>query len=98
AAQRTAVLDELVGSEVVRLLTAPGELYPPWALVLRPDSVRPVVAADEVAAGPAQNRNAQVTRRVQDVFAEPVLVAQPRTFFVHTTIDAASEMLDEVAV
>ena len=34
---------------------------------------------------PAQNRTAQIARGVQDVLAEPVLVAQGRTFLVHAT-------------
>ena len=57
-----------------------------------------MVAADEVAAGPAQNRDAQVARRLQDIRAKPVLVAQRGAFLVRATIDAAAEMLDEAAV
>ena len=52
-AEDATVLHEFVGPEAVRLLAAPGELDAARPLLFRSDAVGPVIAADEVAAGPA---------------------------------------------
>src|SRR3977135_1078335 len=90
--------NEHVGPKAVGLLAAPGKLDAPRAVFLRPDAVGPVVATDEVAAWPAQDGHAQITRGLQDGRAETVRVAEWRTLGVHAAIDAAAEMLDEGAV
>ena len=97
-AENATVLDEFVGPEAVRLLAAPGELDAARPLLFRSDAIGPVVAADEVAAGPAQDRHPQVAGGLQDILAEPVLVAQRRTFLIDAAVDTASQVLDEVAI
>src|SRR5918996_59029 len=89
------VLDELVGAEAVRLLGVPGELRAPGAVGGGAHSVEPVVAADEVAAGPPQDRNRQGSHGLQDVPPEAALVAQRRALLIDAAVDAATEVLDE---
>src|SRR5262249_3577841 len=75
----------------------PCELAATGSLILRPHAVHPVIAAHEVAAGPAQERDAQRPHRLQHVLAKAPGVAQRGAFLVEAAVDAASEMLDEVA-
>src|SRR5204863_184090 len=78
-AEHAAILDELVGAEAIRLLGIPRQLAAPRSLVSRPDAVEPVVAAHEVAAGPAEDRDAQGSRGIERVAREPgIRVEQQR--------------------
>ena len=95
--QLAAVLDELVGPEAVRLLRVPRELAAPRPGVLRPHPVEPVVAAHEVAARPAQHREAERTGGLQHVAAEAARVRERGALVVDAAVDAAAEMLDELA-
>ena len=95
--QRAAVADELVGAEAVGFLRVPGELGPAWPVVHRPHTVEPVVAAHEVPAGPAEDGDAERADRVEHVAAKAGGVAQWRAFVEDPAVDAAAEVLDEVA-
>ena len=96
-AHGAAILDELVGAEAIRLLRIPGELAPARPVRERPHPVEPVVAADEVAAGPAQDGYAQRPHRVEHVAPEPSLVAEGRALLEDAAVDAAADVLDEVS-
>ena len=97
-AEGAAVLEELVGTEAVRLLRVPGQLAAPGPPVDRPDAVEPVIAADEVAARPSEHRDTERLCRLQHVPAEAARVAQRRALLEDPAVDAAPEVLDEVAV
>src|SRR5262249_54028080 len=71
---------------------------PTGAIGRRADAVEPVVPADEVAAGPPEHRHAKGAHRLQDVLAEAARVAERRALLEDPAVDAAAEMLDEVAV
>src|SRR5712691_786288 len=92
-----AVLDELVGAEAVGLFGVPGELRPARAVGDGPNAVEPVIAADEVAPGPAEHGHPEGTDRLQHVAAVAALVAQGRSLLEDAAVDAAAEMLDEVS-
>jgi hypothetical protein len=94
-AEPLAVGHELVGAERVGLLGLPREIRPAWPLVARPHAVDPVVAADEVATRPAQQRHAQSLGRVEHVAPESVLVGLRRVLVEHAAVNASAEMLDE---
>ncbi|PYM27074.1 MAG: hypothetical protein DMD80_16620 [Candidatus Rokuibacteriota bacterium] len=96
-AEHAAILDELVGAEAIRLLGVPRQLAAPRSLVSRPDAVEPVVAAHEVAAGPAEDRDAQGSRGIEHVAPEAAGVGERGTLVVHAAVDAAPQVLDELA-
>jgi hypothetical protein len=56
-----------------------------------------VIAAHEVAPGPPQDRKAEGTRGVEDVAPEAARVAQRRALVVDAAVDAAAQVLDELA-
>src|SRR5262249_19120376 len=96
-AEDPAVLDELVGTEAVRLLGVPGQLRPPGALFAPAHAVQPVVAADEVAPRPAEDGHPQRPDGVEHVAPEAPGVGQRRALVEDAAVDAAPEVLDEVA-
>lgn len=82
----------------IRFFRLPGCVPSARARILGADAVLPVVAGRKIAAGPAQERNVQVARGFEHVFAEAVAIGERRAFVVDATIDAAAEMLGEIAV
>jgi len=56
-----------------------------------------VVAAHEVAARPAEHREAEGTRRLQNIETKTARVGERGAFVVDAAVDAATEMLDELA-
>jgi hypothetical protein len=56
-----------------------------------------VITAHEIAAGPAQCRDAQRSCGVEDVGTEAVLVCEGRTVVHDATVDAAPQVFDETA-
>jgi hypothetical protein len=61
----------------------------------RADPVGPVVAACEIPARPAEDRDAQAAGRIEDVLAKASFVAERRGLVEHAAVDAAAKMLDE---
>ena len=92
-----AVLEKFVRAEAVRLLRVPRELAPARPVRRRPDAVEPVIPAHEVPARPPEHGDPERADRVQHVPPEPARVAQGRALVVHAPVDAAAEVLDEVA-
>ncbi len=91
------VLQELVGAEAVRLDGVPRQVEPRRPQVLRADAVLPVIAGDEVAARPAQDRHAEVLHGPHDVGAVPVRVGERAALVVDAPVDHAAEVLGEAA-
>src|SRR5262249_48836247 len=91
------ITQELVGAEAVALDRVPGLVAPARSLVARADAILPVVAGGEVASGPAQDRHAEPLRCLHDVLAEAVGVRERAAFLEDAAVDAAPEMLGEVA-
>ena len=87
-----------MGAEAVAFHRAPGHFEARRALVARAYAVAPVVVGREVAARPAQQADLEFARRVQDVPAEAVGVGEGGFFFEDAAIDAAAQVLDEVAI
>ncbi len=94
---RAAPGDELVGAEGVGLGRQPGEVEAPGPLLERADAVLPVVAGDEVAAGIAHHRGAELAHQRQHVLAEPLRVGGRVAGLEDAAVDAAAEVLDEGA-
>src|SRR6185295_15500639 len=92
-----AIGEEVVGPEAVALHRPPGVIAPSRALVAGPDAILPVVAGGKVASRPAQERHPEPARRVHDVAAEAVSVRQRAPLLVYPAVDAAPQVLDEVA-
>src|SRR3954451_13967853 len=83
-------VEELVGAAPVGLQRAPGEVQP--RLARRADAVLPVIARDEVAAGIADDRDAELTHERQHVIADGLAVA-----LEDAAVDRSAHVLDERA-
>ena len=94
---RAAPGDELVGAEGVGLGREPGEVEAPGPRLERADAVLPVVAGDEVAAGIAHHRGAELAHQRQHVLAEALRVGGRVAGLEDAAVDAAAEVLDEGA-
>src|SRR5215212_963472 len=92
-----AVFDELVRAEAVGLLSEPGEFDLPRALLARTDAVGPVVAADEVSAGPAKDGYVQVLGGFEHIPPVAPFIAKRRVLVEDTAVDAASQVLYKAA-
>ena len=75
-------------TELVGLRRVPGEVQPARSRSARPDPVLPAVAGDEVAAGIAHDRDAQLADEVKDVLAEPVGVGAWVAGLIDAGVDA----------
>ena len=97
-AEHLGVIQELVRAEAIAFDGAPRHFEARRPLVARADAVPPVVIGREIAAGPAQQRNIQLLGRVQDIPAKAVGVGEGRFLLEDAAIDAAPQVLDEIAV
>src|SRR5215208_1228741 len=95
--EHATVLYELVGAEAVGFFGGPREIRPPRTLLARTDPVGPVVSADEVPTGPAQDRYPQVFRCFENVVPVASFVAQRRILVEDATVDTATQVLDKAA-
>ena len=91
------IAQELVRAEAVALDHVPGLVAADRPLVARADAILPVVAGGEVAARPAQERHAEPLRGLHDVLAEAVRIRERAAFLEDAAVDAAAEVLGEVA-
>ena len=96
-AQLLAIAQELVRAEAVGLERAPGVIAARRTLVARPDAVLPVVARGEVAARPAEDRQAEPAGGVHDVAPVAVGIRERAPFLEDAAVDAAAEVLGEIA-
>ncbi len=96
-ADAAAVFEELVGAEAIGLFGVPGRVEAARAAVLGPHAVLPVIGGDEIAAGPAQDGQAQALHRAQHVLAEALGIGERRAFLVNAAVNAAPQVLDEAA-
>ena len=96
-ARGAAPVDEFVGAELVGLGRHPGEVEPARPLGHGTDTVLPVVARDEVAAGIAHDRGRQLAHQGEHVAAEALGVRRGMAGLEDAAIDAAAEMLEEGA-
>ena len=92
-----AELDELVGAKLVGFDRLPGQFAAARALLFGADAVEPVVAAEEVAAGVADDRVRLVAQGVEHVVAEALLIGQRRLGIIDALVDAAAHVLDKPA-
>src|SRR5215210_2267206 len=93
--EQATVLDKLVRAEAIGFFGGPREIHLPRPLLARTDPVGPVVAADEVPTGPAQDWYPQVFRCFENVAPVASFVAQGRAFVEDATVDAAAKVLDK---
>ena len=96
-AQHLRVVKELVSAEAIALHRAPGHLQARRPAVARPYAVGPVVVRRKIPAGPPQQRDVQLADGVQHVAPVAVGIGQRRPLLEDPAIDAASEVLDEIA-
>ena len=68
------------------------------ARLARADAVAPVVAGEEVAAGVAHERHAQLANELEHVAAEALVVGRRVPGLVEARVDRAAEVFDEGAV
>ena len=89
-----------MGSELVAVRNAtPVGVQGHRALGARPDAIAPVIFVGEAAAGPAHVRHVQRTQCREHVVAQAAGVRNDRVLpDPHAFIDAAAEMLGELAV
>src|SRR5205814_9325614 len=93
-----AIGEKLIGAEGVRFLAPPPQVPGLRPFLARPDAVGPVVGVRKAAARPANNRRVNLLERFDGVFAEAVVVRNGRIRpHPHAAINAAAEMLGEVA-
>src|SRR5215208_3608605 len=95
--QQATVLYELVRAEAVGFFGGPREIHLPRTLLARTDPVGPVVSADEVPTGPAQDRYPQVFRCFENVVPVASSVAERRILVEDATVDTATQVLDKAA-
>jgi len=90
-------VDEFVGAERVGLGREPGQIEPARTIRHGPDAVFPIIARQEIAAGIAHDRDAELLRQIGDVLAEPFGVRARMARLEYAGIDAPSHMFDEGA-
>ena len=90
-------VDEFIGSECVGLGREPSEIQATRAPIFRADAILPVVAGEEIAAGIADDRDAELFGQVGDVLAEPLRVGGGMARLEDAGVDAPTHMLDERA-
>ncbi len=96
-ARRAAPGGELVGAELVRLDRLPGQVEPTRTPIAGADAVSPVVAGDEVAAGVAHHRHAELAHQLQHVTTEAFGGRRRMPRLVDASVHAAAEVFDERA-
>ena len=94
-ADGAAELHELAEPELVGLGGAPGEVQASRPVLLGAHAVFPAVAGDEVPAGVADHRRAELADEVQDVLPETVVVRRGVVGFVDAGVDAPAKVLHE---
>ena len=95
AADPPAPLDELVGSERVRVRHAPDRIGN--RLAIRADAVLPVIPAGETAARPPDDGELQFLHRGDHVLAKAPVVRQGRTGIEHAAVDLIVKMFEKAA-
>ena len=96
AADLAAKFYVLVCPEAVGVLQAPGLVKEGRAH--RAHGLLPVVAGDEAAAGPPEDRHLDAAHGLQHVGAEAVLVCEGTLRIIDPAVDLAMKMLDELSV
>ncbi len=89
---------EFVGADRVGLGREPGEIETGRPVGNGADSVFPLVPGDEIAAGVADERDAEGADQFEDIAAEAVLIGGRVAGFVDTAVDGPPEVLEEAAV
>src|SRR6478735_820367 len=84
--------NEFVGAELVALGREPGQVELHRPLLLWPHAVAPVVAGNEIAAGPAHDCDAEFLRQLQYISAEAMFVGGRMAGFMDAAIYAATQM------
>ncbi|MNT57046.1 hypothetical protein D3C72_1943910 [compost metagenome] len=89
-----------MGAEVIVLhYAAPVGIDHPFAVLLGPDAVHPVIFVGEAAARPAEHRNPDLFKRIHNVIANPVRI---RNLGIHaypdSLVNTTSQMLGEMPV
>jgi hypothetical protein len=92
---RATPVDELVGAKTIGLDAAPCEVEAYRPAGERPDTIFPIVAGDEIAAGIAHNRGAELAHERDDVTAETARIRARVPGLEDPAIDAAAEMLSK---
>jgi hypothetical protein len=81
---------------VVNLI--PRQVEPDWALVLRANSILPIVAGDIIPAGPPHHRDVEFFDQLNKICPEPVRVGQGRFGVINRAIDHSAYWLKKTAV
>ena len=92
-----AKLDELVGAEGVGFDGLPGKLPSAGARLLGAHAVLPVIAGGEVAARIANDGEAKLPQRLDDVGAHPVGIGVNAAGVVHALVNGATQVLEKTA-
>src|SRR5271165_2682653 len=96
-AGKAAPVDELVRAERVGFGRRPGVAQPFRPLLDGTDAVFPIVGRDEVPAGVAYDRDAELPDEVEHVATKPLLICGRVAGLEHAPIDGAAQMFDEGA-
>ena len=89
---------EFIRAHLVVFHSKPGQLRTLRPLLLRPDTVLPIVSGYEIAAGITHNRYLQLSGQVNHIPAEPHIICQRMTGIVNPSVYRPADMLDERSV
>lgn len=102
SANNLAPLHELVRTELIAFRScSPSKLRPLGTLVLRSNTVDPVVGSDKVASRVAHHWNIELFERINNIFSETILVNQVLVRVlgvIKAAVNASSHVLSKAAV
>jgi hypothetical protein len=97
AVDRLAEVHKFVGAKLVGLNRLPGQITAARALLLGANAVKPIIAAEEVAARVAHDGVLLFAQRGQHISAQAVFVGQRGGGVIDAFIDAAAHLLGKAA-
>jgi len=91
-AYRFAPGNEFIRPKLIRVYRIPGLVQYARSILLRSDTIKPVVAGNKVAAGVTNDGNTEFTNFIHYVLAKTVRVRELRSGIVDPFIDRSSEV------
>ena len=97
-ADEAAEFGILIRAHLIVVNLIPRQVEPDWTLVLRANSILPIVTGDIIPAGPPHHRDVQVFDQLNKIRPEPVRVCQGRFGVINRAIDHRAYRLKKTAV
>lgn len=67
-------------------------ILPRWPLILRTDTIKPVIGSAEVASRIPNDRNVEILQRGEDILSKAILVGQRVTGVIDAAVDAPAHV------